>query len=359
MTSAYLEAARSSRRSIGGSVMPMGSATVPDTVAPVVEGGGDCRSVYSRGQTHQRDQLVRGAPDVVVDHHVVELGLGRHLDLGGREPPRALLRVLRAAADEPADQLLHRRRGEEHELGLGHRRPDLARALQVDLQQRGLPGGQPLLDGPPGGAVAVPAVHHRPLEQLAPGDHAVELLGRHEVVVQAVDLARPRGPGRGRHGEPDLRVPRPEVGGHGALADGGRSGEDGQPGARRRHTVWCSWSCAALGPGSVGPTGHPNRSTSAFTWCGPRPRTRRVSEIPISEMIWRALTLPTPGRDSSRASTLSLPMVSSFWPWAITSDSVPCEYFSRFLTSARAWRAAAAFSSAAARCSGVRVGSAT
>src|SRR6478735_4549354 len=104
MTSAYLESARSSRRSIGGSVMPMGSATVPDTVAPVSRKGGDCRSVYRDRQAHQGDQLVRGAPHVVVDDDVVELGLRRHLHLGGREPARALLGVLGAAAHQAAHQ---------------------------------------------------------------------------------------------------------------------------------------------------------------------------------------------------------------------------------------------------------------
>ena len=43
----------------------------------------------------------------------------------------------------------------------------------------------------------------------------------------------------------------------------------------------------------------------------PRPRTRRVSLMPISSMVRRALTLPTPGSDSSTATTFILPTMSS------------------------------------------------
>src|SRR5665647_3875401 len=43
------------------------------------------------------------------------------------------------------------------------------------------------------------------------------------------------------------------------------------------------------------------RSIRAAIWLLPRPRTRRVSEMPNSSMIWRARTRPTPGIDSSNA----------------------------------------------------------
>ena len=76
-------------------------------------------------------------------------------------------------------------------------------------------------------------------------------------------------------------------------------------------------------------------------------------------MICLARTLPTPGRDSRRAETFILPMTSFSWPCLMTSWREAPECLSRFLTSARSRRAAAAFSSAAARCSGVRGGRAT
>src|SRR5216683_2013529 len=76
-------------------------------------------------------------------------------------------------------------------------------------------------------------------------------------------------------------------------------------------------------------------------------------------MICFALTLPTPGKDSSRAETFILPMMSSVPPSLMTSDKVVAPRLRRFLTSARSLRALAAFSKAAARWSGVRGGRAT
>ena len=52
-------------------------------------------------------------------------------------------------------------------------------------------------------------------------------------------------------------------------------------------------------------------SSSALRCCAPRPRTRRVSLMPISSIVRRAFTLPTPGSDSSTASTFILPTMSS------------------------------------------------
>ena len=86
--------------------------------------------------------------------------------------------------------------------------------------------------------VPVPAVDDGPLEQLAALDHAVELPVRHEVVVDAVRLAGPTGPGRRRDRQPDLGVPGADVRGHRALPDGRRAGEDREPGplaVRVRH----------------------------------------------------------------------------------------------------------------------------
>jgi hypothetical protein len=76
-------------------------------------------------------------------------------------------------------------------------------------------------------------------------------------------------------------------------------------------------------------------------------------------MIALALTFPTPGSASSSAETLSLPIASSVFPSWMTADNVVWPYFRRFFTAARVARAAAAFSKAADRCSGVRGGRAT
>ena len=160
-----------------------------------------------------------------------------------------------------------------------------------------------------------------------------------------VDLTGPRVPRGHRDGQPDLGEVGADVGGDRALADRGRAGEDDETGRRRlgvgrRHT-------------------RSKRAMSAAAWFEPSPRTRRDSEIPTSSMICRARTRPTPGRDSSRAETFILPMISLSLPSWMTSAREPCEYFSRFLAAARSRRARAAFARAAARCSGVSGGRAT
>ena len=94
------------------------------------------RAIVRCGDAHQRYQPGRRLLEVVVDHRDVELPLGGELDARGLEPPLALLPVLGAPADEPAHELVPRRRREEHEQRLRHRGPDLAGALQVDLEQR-------------------------------------------------------------------------------------------------------------------------------------------------------------------------------------------------------------------------------
>src|SRR5207244_3761316 len=144
-----------------------------------------------------------------------------------------------------------------------------------------------------------------------------------------------------RDREPDLGVALPDVGGDRALADGGGAGENGQP------ADFGTVCPVPVAPSSRAAVLHVRRqrlkrSTSAAIWFAPRPRTRRDSEMPISSMIWRARTLPTPGRASSSADTLILPITSSVWPSLITSPREPWEYFRRFFTSARARRAAAA-----------------
>src|SRR5690349_25115158 len=81
--------------------------------------------------------------------------------------------------------------------------------------------------------------------------------------------------------------------------------------------------------------------------------------MPSLSMICFARTLPTPGRDSSRAPTFILPITSSVVPCLMTSDKDVAPRLRRFFTSARSLRALAAFSRAAARSSGVRGGRAT
>jgi hypothetical protein len=200
----------------------------------------------------------------------------------------------------------------------------------------GVPVGQPVSHGAAGGAVEVPG-ELRVLEQLAALDHAGELRVVDEPVVDAVGLPRPGTAGRRRHRQPDLGVwsrttrrrpcscPTPL----GPDRTVRRAVRRHRTPARARRPGWCR----GRGPGGLGDL------------------------EPFHDL--RARTLPTPGIDSSRADTFILPMMSSCCPSAITSPIEAPECLSRFFTSARTRRASAAFSSAAARCSGVRGGRAT
>ena len=84
--------------------------------------------------------------------------------------------------------------------------------------------------------------------------------------------------------------------------------------------------------------------------------TRRVSAMPISSIVRRAFTLPTPGSASITARTFILPMWSLSPASASSSDRVIDPIFSFSLISARARRASAALARACWRCSGVRAG---
>ncbi len=195
---------------------------------------------------HQGYQLFARIVNFGVDQRDVELVLGGQLLARGPQPALPLLLRLGPPAHEPAHQLLPGRRLEEDEQRVGHALPHLSGPLEVDLQQRQPPGGERLLDGPARRAVAGGPVHHRPLEQVALGDHQVELRVGEEPVVPAVHLPRPCGTSGDRHRDPDLGVVRAQVGRDGALADRGRPGEHGQPAGPAR---WAEYDVPGLVPG--------------------------------------------------------------------------------------------------------------
>src|SRR2546421_10981665 len=91
-------------------------------------------------------QLVGGAIDVVVDDHVRELRLCLELALGGSEPRLDLLRVIGPPGQEPLAERLAARRRDEHRDGLGEGLANLARALDLDLEDHGGAGPEPAVD---------------------------------------------------------------------------------------------------------------------------------------------------------------------------------------------------------------------
>src|SRR5208282_2073569 len=157
---------------------------------------------------------------------------------------------------------------------------------------------------------------------------------------------------KSRSGDKSCRVRRRPCSSRPRRARRARSAANA-PGSRPRHRQDLVPVCRAVQISA------PNSCSSAERWLVPSPRTRRDSAMPSLSMICFARTLPTPGRDSSRAETFILPITSSVAPSLMTSDKLVAPRLRRFFTSARSLRALAAFSSAAARSSGVRGGRAT
>ena len=128
---------------------------------------------------------------VLVDHDVVVLGRGGHLDLGVAEPKVELFGRLGAAHREAVAERVHRRRHDEDGQCLGEQRFDLPHPLRLRLDD-----DDPMLLERVGQGVAANtlevAVDHRPLEEVAGLDLLAELLRLVEVVVRALDLAGPR-----------------------------------------------------------------------------------------------------------------------------------------------------------------------
>src|SRR3954471_895280 len=217
MTRAYLLSTLSSSSSMGGVVMPSGLAAVPATPTSfscVRDRGPGYQSLGP----HHPDELLSGLLDGRVDDRGVELVLGGELDLCGRQPGLDDRRRLGAPPTQATFELLPRRWCQEHEQGVGHQLAHLARALDLDLEQYGVTGGEPVFHRTARRAVPVAGVL-RVLQQLAVAQHAAELLAVDEEAVEPVELTaagRSRG---GADGVPDVGMVVTEVGDHRALAD--------------------------------------------------------------------------------------------------------------------------------------------
>src|SRR5882757_11256554 len=86
-----------------------------------------------RGLSNQLYQLIGRLPNGGVHDRDVELLLGRQLKSSRLESALPFFGRFGPPADQPADQFVPARRGQEDEMRVRHRLPDLARALQVDL----------------------------------------------------------------------------------------------------------------------------------------------------------------------------------------------------------------------------------
>src|SRR5262249_8524599 len=124
----------------------------------------------------------------------------------------------------PEDRLV-RRRDEDQDCIVMQCVADLARALDLDLQDDGGALADALLDltaERPGVAAAVAGV----LQEIARLEPLSELLRGEEVVVATVHLAGPRLPRRGRDRQLELRDPLEQQLDQRALPDPRRTGDD-------------------------------------------------------------------------------------------------------------------------------------
>src|SRR6266550_6884615 len=186
------------------------ASTATATIASAVttsSTGSDPRSTVRVGGLLGADDLVdpgRGLGNLVglVGHHVVVVVLTRELERRVALADVELVGGLGRARLEPREQVLQRRRDEEHQERLGNLLLDHRGALDVDLQDRVAAGGERRPDLVAGRAVPV-AVDQVRLEEAAGRAFVLELLGRQEVVVHTVDLVLASGPrGAGDHEVP-------------------------------------------------------------------------------------------------------------------------------------------------------------
>eukprot|EP00962_Isochrysis_galbana_P021937 scaffold6500_cov109-Isochrysis_galbana.AAC.1 len=144
---------------------------------------------------HRLSQLVEGSALVVVDNHLVEATRRQRIlnfFARTRHPTRYLRLPLSASLGEPLPQRAEGGRGHPYAIWLQIRAGDDGLdSLDVDVEHANLAFVGHLLHSCHGRAIAL-AANSRPLDELAPLDHLIELCRRGEVVVDAVHLASPR-----------------------------------------------------------------------------------------------------------------------------------------------------------------------
>src|SRR4051794_26802468 len=172
-----------------------------------------------RGGPVDLARLVHDDPAVVA--------LPRELDRRVALPELELVGGFRRPRPQALEQGLERGRDDEHEQRLGHPLLDDLRALDVDLQDDVVAGGERLGDVPARRAVRV-AVDLGRLEQLPGVEQSAERVGFHELVRDAGDLARARPARRARDDVVVVRVAPapPERVDDRVLSDAGRPADD-------------------------------------------------------------------------------------------------------------------------------------
>src|SRR5437764_5762107 len=268
--------------------------------------------------TKYTEQLPHSSLRRVVHDHVVDDLAALRLLAGGQLQPAGHVLVVVSPGPEPLGLGLGRGRHEQDHDSGGIGGPDLPGPLHVDLQQHVLARRRLRRRR----AVQVTEIRRGLEEASLPGPGLER--GAVDEVVRVLPLSRAARSGRPRPAQPQRRVGGGQALGHGALADPSRAGyhEDQERAVSR---------------------------SNASRWFTPSPWTRRDSLIPMSSIIRRAFTLPNPGSDSRTEITFIFPTVSFCPPCSSNSSRLSEPILSFSFSSARARRAAAAFSRAAWR----------
>src|SRR6266852_103773 len=146
-------------------------------------------------RANDRQHLPHGALEVVVDHDMVEVGCDGHLGFRNALPRRTILGVLAVPLRPAPQELVHGGWRQEDPQRIRRSLAHLFGALDVDLEDDVVAGCALLVELRERSAVQVAAVG-RVFEEGTLADQPLERLPRYEVVVDAIDLARP-GPAGG------------------------------------------------------------------------------------------------------------------------------------------------------------------
>ena len=176
------------------------------------------------GAVEYRAELRGGPFELVIDHHVLELVVVRHVRNRLRQSPRDGLGVVRAPLAQPLFQGRARGRQDEDAGAVRARAAHLARALPVDLEEHVLAGRELLLNLRRAGAIEI-AEHGGVLEECARGDQLLEVRRADEVIVDALGFRRARLARGVRDRDQQIR-PRGEQAAHQAGLAGARGGGD-------------------------------------------------------------------------------------------------------------------------------------
>lgn len=170
--------------------------------------------------TYRTIELIR-----FVEDDVVEFFGAIQLVTGGSETLQQHVEVVGLARSQPVEQFFHRFRCEEDGCGTADAAPKGSGALDVDLDDDMLTGGESVFDRAAGDAIVV-VVHQRMFDEIVGGDAVEEFLLAEEEVVDAIDFATSHRTCRGGDDIPCIGIMRTQSLDDTIFANTRRPGDD-------------------------------------------------------------------------------------------------------------------------------------